>query len=250
MQAKKIYVPDNLVETYLAQTVAIANIGEVLPLSNYTTVMPRITSDGTLVLGELVEGCAIGRIPQEFQEVAYIQSTGTQHIDTGIIGKGWLESYVEAEFTTVPGDGTLLGSRNGYTRLYLIHSFPSRWCYGYGEFYSSNNFIVKDTKYSIYTKLYNGNQEMRINDTIVLNNSVVGDINTNLNVFIFALNYNGSRNYPVSAKLYSTKLIENGVLTRDFIPCYRKVDGVIGLYDLVTNEFFTNKGTGVFFKRC
>ncbi len=89
---------------------------------------------------------------------------------------------------------------------------------------------------------------MRINDTIVLNNSVVGDFNTNLNVFIFALNYYGSRNYPVSAKLYSTKLIENGVLTRDFIPCYRKVDGVIGLYDLVTNEFFTNKGTGVFLK--
>ena len=55
MQAKKIYVPDNLVETYLAQTAAIAGIGEVLPLSKYTTVMPRITPDGTLVLGELVE---------------------------------------------------------------------------------------------------------------------------------------------------------------------------------------------------
>ena len=56
MQAKKIYVLDNLVETYKAQTVAIASIGEVLPLSNYTTVMPRITPDGTLVLGELIEG--------------------------------------------------------------------------------------------------------------------------------------------------------------------------------------------------
>jgi len=248
MRAKKIYVPDNLLETYLAQTEAIAGIGEVLPLSKYTTVMPRITSDGTLVLGELIEGCAIGRIPQEFQEVAYIQSTGTQYIDTGIIGKGGLESYVEAEFTTVPGDGTLLGSRSWDTRLYLIHSYPSRWCYGYGGYYCSNSLIVKDTKYSIYTKLYNGNQEMRVNDIIVLNNSVVGDFNTNLNMFIFALNSNGSPNYPVSAKLYSAKLIENGVLTRDFIPCYRKVDGVIGLYDLVTNEFFTNKGTGVFLK--
>lgn len=56
MQAKKIYVPDNLVETYLAQTVAIAGIGEILPLSKYTTVIPRMTPDGTLVLGELIEG--------------------------------------------------------------------------------------------------------------------------------------------------------------------------------------------------
>ena len=55
MQAKKIYVLDNLVETYKAQTSAMAFIGEVLPLSNYTTVMPRITSDGTLLVGELIE---------------------------------------------------------------------------------------------------------------------------------------------------------------------------------------------------
>ncbi len=56
MQAKKIYVPDNLLETYLAQTEAIAGIGEVLPLSNYTAVMPRIAPDGALFLGELIEG--------------------------------------------------------------------------------------------------------------------------------------------------------------------------------------------------
>jgi hypothetical protein len=59
MQAKKIYVPDNLLETYLAQTKAIAGIGEVLPLSKYTAVMPRIAPDGTLFLGELIEGVGL-----------------------------------------------------------------------------------------------------------------------------------------------------------------------------------------------
>ncbi len=62
MEAKKIYVPDNLVETYLAQTVAIAGIGEILPLSNYTAIIPRMTPDGTLVLGELIEDYLLGGV--------------------------------------------------------------------------------------------------------------------------------------------------------------------------------------------
>ena len=62
MRAKKIYVPDNLVETYLAQTSAIASIGEVLPLSNYTPIIPRITPDGTLLLGELIEDYLLGGV--------------------------------------------------------------------------------------------------------------------------------------------------------------------------------------------
>lgn len=35
---------------------------------------------------------------------------------------------------------------------------------------------------------------------------------------------------------------------RNFIPCYRRSDNVIGLYDLVENKFYTNAGTGNFLK--
>ena len=41
---------------------------------------------------------------------------------------------------------------------------------------------------------------------------------------------------------------DNNILVRDFVPCYRKEDGVIGLCDVVTQEFYENQGTGNFKK--
>jgi hypothetical protein len=37
-------------------------------------------------------------------------------------------------------------------------------------------------------------------------------------------------------------------LVRNFIPCYRKSDGVIGFYDTIKKEFCVNKGKGSFVK--
>jgi hypothetical protein len=47
-------------------------------------------------------------------------------------------------------------------------------------------------------------------------------------------------------------IIENDVLMRYLIPCYRKSDGVRGFYDLAAGEndkkFYTNIGSGTFAK--
>lgn len=47
---------------------------------------------------------------------------------------------------------------------------------------------------------------------------------------------------------YGLKLFKNNEVIQDFIPCYRKSDGVIGMYDVITKQFFTNQGTGIFLK--
>ena len=49
-------------------------------------------------------------------------------------------------------------------------------------------------------------------------------------------------------KIYSTRISEQGILVRDFVPCYRKSDNVIGLYDAVNNILYTNAGSGTFTK--
>ena len=40
----------------------------------------------------------------------------------------------------------------------------------------------------------------------------------------------------------------DGTPIRNFVPCYRKSDNVIGLYDTVEGVFYTNAGTGSFTK--
>lgn len=47
-------------------------------------------------------------------------------------------------------------------------------------------------------------------------------------------------------KLYYCKWYDGNTLIRDFIPCYRKSDNEVGLYDIVGNQFYTNSGSGEF----
>ena len=49
-------------------------------------------------------------------------------------------------------------------------------------------------------------------------------------------------------RLYMFKLYENENLICNYIPCYKKSDGEVGLYDLINKVFLTNIGTGEFIK--
>lgn len=47
-------------------------------------------------------------------------------------------------------------------------------------------------------------------------------------------------------KFFYFVLSINGSKLHDLVPCYRKADNVVGMYDTVTNTFFINKGSGTF----
>ena len=47
-------------------------------------------------------------------------------------------------------------------------------------------------------------------------------------------------------KFFYFTLSLNGTVRHDLVPCYRKADNVVGMYDTVTNTFFINKGSGAF----
>ncbi|MBQ2946246.1 MAG: prepilin-type N-terminal cleavage/methylation domain-containing protein [Bacilli bacterium] len=54
-----------------------------------------------------------------------------------------------------------------------------------------------------------------------------------------------SKNWQIEyLKVYNTE----NKLIRNLVPCYRISDDVIGLYDLIDGNFYTNSGTGVFEK--
>lgn len=71
------------------------------------------------------------------------------------------------------------------------------------------------------------------------------------NLLIFAWNDTNSPYGPVKtgwARCYRFKIYDNGVLHNDLVPCYRKADNEIGMYDLIQSAFRTNVGTGSFTK--
>ena len=58
----------------------------------------------------------------------------------------------------------------------------------------------------------------------------------------------GSSNPKGSFKTYYWKIFDNNVLVRNYIPCYRKKDNVVGLYDNINDKFYVNLGEGIFDK--
>lgn len=70
---------------------------------------------------------------------------------------------------------------------------------------------------------------------------------------VFCNNYGlapSSHKASSGSKLSELRFVDDttGKDVFDPIPCYRKADGVIGMYDLVSGTFYTNEGTGSFTK--
>lgn len=69
---------------------------------------------------------------------------------------------------------------------------------------------------------------------------------------LFCLNnYNGyGYNYtgdsPAAMKLKSFKIYEDDALVHDYVPARRISDGTLGVYDVIDDQFFSNRGSGSF----
>jgi len=175
-------------------------------------------------------------IPSEYTEVEYLESTGTQYIDTN--------------YTPVQGDdlefknvtintfnGVLFSAGTESYQLILIGS--GSFCY-YKYFQAGNAAAFSFPSITNGNiKVLNGN--LYINNVLKVNADYGGAVNTTLNIFRRA---NNTAN--LIGKIGEIIISNNGIIKRNFIPCYRKSDNVAGLYDLVNNTFHTNQGTGNF----
>ena len=54
--------------------------------------------------------------------------------------------------------------------------------------------------------------------------------------------------FSASNNFYRITLSKNNVLVADFIPCERINDNVLGFYEVIGKQFYTNAGTGKFLK--
>lgn len=185
----------------------------------------------------LMAACKVGELPIGYKRLEYVESDGTNHIDTGVIGKSGLSCEGRMSFVVVPNDSTFIGSRrdNGDTRLYLLHYFQKP-TYGYGEYYQCGTAAKANTIYDFATILKVGEQRFTWNGGVIGTNNLTDELNTGYTMYIFALNQANAQKWPTKGRLYYLKIWENDVLVRDYIPCMNK-EGVCGLWDKVNSTF-------------
>lgn len=185
----------------------------------------------------------VWRLPAEYQEVEYIQSSWTQYFNVWTTFNTNYKVVADLQMLNSTSDQVPFGVKQA-----------SGW-YTYKYWINVDNNLFYISAWSADWKTFSANTNrhtITINKTSVTIDSTSGTINHqsftySLGLWVFRYNWYD----PIysSNKLYKLEIYnENWDKICDLVPWYRKSDSVIGMYDLVNGVFYTNQGTWTFTK--
>ena len=186
-----------------------------------------------------------GGLPQGHTQLSYIESSGAQYIDTGIIGKSGLK--VKGRFSpSVIGASIPIGCFNPQ-RFYMLSLMDTNAArYGYVDWYTSNKVLEVGKWYEFEIDFSAGNQSLKIDGVTVVSSTNATTFTNNYNVFVFAYNDSGTAGDFFKGKFEYLQFFDaGGALLRDYV-ADKNASGVVGLYDRKNKVFYPNKGTGSF----
>ena len=188
-------------------------------------------------------------LPSEYQEVEWIGASGTQYIDTGIIVTDYsrweLEFAINGTFWVNTGHGATTGAYNNQYIFVQINGRSNFQIAYASETKTTTTPYDENVKHTAIIDAKNLSGKFDYEDFTFSNRITITPIRS---IFLFGKNFTSGMSGGARHNIYSSKIYENDVLIQDLVPCYRKSDDVIGMYDTVTQTFFTNQGTGTFTK--
>lgn len=208
----------------------------------------------------------IATLPNAYQQVEYIESTGTQYINSNVNQADVYGYNIEFESTgIIHSENTffldgIFGVNNTKvdnevrdTKLWFSYDTTNNTgkngAFLHGKYQYSTN-ISLDSYYQKHNLLI-------LNDEVNYDDRVLGTLEdttnavADVNIYIFAAHGVNSSGVSVGARFFSKTRIyylkfygANNNLIRDFVPCYRIQDEEPGLYDTVNGVFYQNSAEG------
>lgn len=192
-------------------------------------------------------------VPDEYQRLNYIESNGSQYINTKILGT----NLYNFELDILPK-----ATRTGTQSIYLsyISSSPEIDNFTLGTFQTPTGMFLRAQKNESYKNNGNivsqfnrhiikiDNNGLKVDNTILSTNipKPLGIGETSADINLLGSNTGGELG-GVPAQLFKAILYgNNNSVLRCFLPAKRLSDNVIGMYDIVSKTFFTNAGSGAF----
>ena len=178
-------------------------------------------------------------LPSGYTQIAYLQSTGTQYIDSGVKGDSDVRVTVDFEITAFGSGTTFIFGAQGTDSIRYTLGMTSAGAFrsDFGTAMTSGSAASLNTRYSADK---NGNVCTVGGQTLT---SAAATFTGTTNIYLFARSYSSISCSKI--KMYRCKMYKGGTLIRDFAPC-KNPDGVAGLYDTVNGIFYTNQGSGAF----
>ncbi len=209
----------------------------------------------SFALSLAVLGSSRGDTPDAFLD--YVESSGSQYIDTGVTGKTGTRMVAEMEWVETPSSqSTFCGAYDGST--YVVTPYTSAGSSHQVGYAKNSQYQVggsgkpnPDIRFRVETTLEAGSQSFNVraldgsgyNATRTYNDAAIVDLGYPL--YIFARNDAGTANQYSSARIFSLMLWQkdgNGdwQLVRHFLPC--RSDGRAALYDKVDGTIYFPQG--------
>ena len=185
-----------------------------------------------------------GRLPYPYQEVEYIETTGTQKVAFSTAPNNFLNGDViehKYMYRTL-NSSVVFGSYNN-------NISPCLWVAAQSS--SANKVVCKINSSFLWSSASakaNTEYVMKIDNTqsntrFFMNDAVVS---TPKQTVTFTNTYSVISTAQV---FYYHKHTRNGIVLNEYIPCYDKTDPTkhtAGVYDIVNNQFYGNTGTDYF----
>lgn len=184
-------------------------------------------------------------IPDDYTVLDYIQSTGTQYIDTLV--KPNQDTRVVCDFELLESGKAygVFGARIGYgSTAYDLFAYGMNSETSFQDDYNTAHNAHTNSKTNVLYRIDKNKNVTLLDD--VEHTFSASTFQLDYTMYLFGVNTSGSPNNQLgSLRIYSCQIYSNTTLIRSFYPV-RHRNGLIGLYDVVGQAFYGNSGTGVF----
>ena len=189
-------------------------------------------------------------------EIEYLESTGTQWIDTGLNTHGPMS--IQFSFIAIPSSSEkdIIGTRSSMTTTQEgshIIGFYNNFLFAYNkpnQRLDTNSFSQTEQLFNITYTTTLSTRIFNVNDVEYIDNETPV-YTEDFNIFIFCggKRADGTVQNPSQIKLLSSKVYYNDLLVQDLIPVrftneLGETEGA--MYDKVSGELFRNQGSGSF----
>ena len=179
-----------------------------------------------------------------YTPIEYLESSGTQWIDTLYKPNGLTSIEIEAQFLKIDAIYWIFGSRetassniftlgvNGPLNQYIF-GYASNIGNGFSKIpeVDTNKHFFKHDKGACYIDKTRYDYKTT-------------DFQTQRNLYLFANNYTTNMG-KATARIYSCRIYDNNILIRDFIPALDENE-IPCMLDLIEKKFYYNAGAGDF----
>ena len=180
----------------------------------------------------------ISRLPQGYQEVEYIESSGTQYIDTGfLVNKN--DNYVLEIDGLFPSQAQTYQGCNGYMQFFVSSKYGI----------SNESSISVGNRDTVRIAYANQTATLTVNGSQAESKSWASYSGADVKLGVLRMgdpNNGWFSGGAASGTIYGYKVWKDEVLVSDCVPCVRNSDNVAGVYDVIREQFITNAGSGVF----